>query len=252
MEILIFNNKKKLGQAAGETAARVIRKAIRRRGAANLILATGVSQFDTLQTLVSSKNINWAKVTLFHLDEYIGLSDTHPASFRNYLFNRFVKRVPPLRAVHFINGDAKDPREECRRLSKTIRNHPIDVALAGIGENAHLAFNDPPADFKTSVPYLIVKLDRACRKQQLGEGWFKSLDRVPRRAISMSISFLMKSRLLIVSVPDQRKAEAVRKTVEGPVSPSAPASILQKHPHCKLYLDHASASLTKAIKRLKK
>jgi len=180
---------------------------------------------------------------MFHLDEYIGLGMEHPASFRKYLKERFVDRVGSLKAYYFIDGDAAEPAAECRRLNELIRAHSIDVALVGIGENGHLAFNDPPADFETEEPYLVVDLDEKCRRQQLGEGWFPALEDVPRKAISMSIRQILKSQIIIVSVPDQRKAQAVKGALEGPVTNLCPSSILQRHPNCRIYLDLKSASL---------
>jgi glucosamine-6-phosphate deaminase len=241
MEIIIAQTKDELGEKAAHQGADFIRQAIQERGDANIILATGASQFEMLAHLVK-ENVDWSKVTAFHLDEYIGLPESHPASFRNYLKERFASKVP-LRAFHFVNGEAEDPQAECRRLGDIISAHPIDVAFVGIGENGHLAFNDPPADFETEEPYLVVELDEACRRQQLGEGWFASLDEVPRRAISMSIRQILKSQVIICSVPDLRKADAVKKAVEGPATPRVPASILQTHPRTFLYLDRDSASL---------
>ena len=177
---------------------------------------------------------------MFHLDEYIGLQDTHPASFRKYLKERFLAKVPPLKAVHLINGET-NPEAECIWLGDLITQHPIDVALVGIGENGHLAFNDPPADFDTEEPYIIVDLDDACRRQQYGEGWFKTVNDVPRQAISMSIKQILKSKHIICSVPDERKAEAVKNSVQQGVSNLFPASILQTHQHCTLFLDKGSA-----------
>jgi glucosamine-6-phosphate deaminase len=179
---------------------------------------------------------------MFHLDEYIGLPITHPASFRKYLQERFVSKIPSLQAVHLINGEA-NAEQECDRLNKIITQQPIDVALVGIGENGHLAFNDPPADFDTEQPYIIVTLDEQCRKQQLGEGWFNTFEDVPEQAISMSIRQIMKSKHIVCSVPDARKAMAVKNTVEQPVSNRYPASILQMHPACTLYLDQESVAL---------
>ena len=179
---------------------------------------------------------------MFHLDEYIGLPITANASFRKYLKERFIEKVPPLKAAHLINGEA-DADKECERLGDLIRKHPIDVALVGIGENGHLAFNDPPADFETEEPYIVVELDEACRKQQLGEGWFNTLEDVPQQAISMSIKQIMKSKYIICSVPDSRKAIAVKNTLTQPVSNFYPASILQLHPDCTFYLDQESASM---------
>jgi len=242
MERFIFKTKQQMGAAAAASAAQVIKQAIKSKKQANIILATGTSQFETLQNLVAADGIDWQKVTMFHLDEYIALPADHPASFRRFLKERFVDKVPGLAAVHFVNGDAKDPLQECRRIGAIIAEHPIDVALLGIGENGHLAFNDPPADFQTEQPYIIVELDEKCRKQQLGEGWFKTLEQVPRRAISMSIRQITKSACLIVSVPEKRKAEAVKNALEGLVTPTCPASILQRHKNCKVFMDEQAAS----------
>ncbi len=243
MNIMICENKQALGCAVAELGAQRIRNVIAAHGAARIIVATGVSQFEMLAHLTALPDIRWDKVTAFHLDEYIGLPITHGASFRKYLWQRFVSRLPlPLAAFHYIDGEG-DAQAECRRLSTLIRDAPVDVAFVGIGENGHLAFNDPPADFETEAPYIVVDLDAACRQQQFGEGWFPTLDAVPRQAISMSIRQIMKSRCIVASVPDARKAEAVRSSVQGSVTPQVPASILQQHPDCTLYLDPAAASL---------
>lgn len=246
MEKLIYKGRAELGRAAAKTAAGQIEKAIANKGRAGIVLATGASQFEVLAGLVAAEGIDWSKVSMFHLDEYIGLGGDHPAGFRKYLKQRFVDKVAPLGAVHFVNGDADKPERECERLGELISQQTIDVTLAGIGENGHLAFNDPPADFEMQQPYIVVALDEKCRRQQLGEGWFEKLDDVPARAISMSIRQILKSELLIVSVPDLRKASAVKATLEGPVTPNCPASILQEHPNCKLLLDEQSASLLSA------
>ena len=243
MKRAVYKTKGDMGAAAGSTAAGAIRRAIADKNQASIILATGASQFEMLEHLTSVDTIDWSKVTMFHLDEYIGLGPDHPASFRKYLRERFVDRVGRLKAVHFVNGDAKDPAAECRRLGDLIRAHPIDVACVGIGENSHLAFNDPPADFETEEPYLVVDLDERCRRQQLGEGWFDSFEAVPSQAISMSIQQILKSRRIVVTVPDRRKAEAVRNALEGPVTPRCPASILQQHENCLIFLDEPAASL---------
>ncbi len=242
MEKYIYKTKQEMGAAAGTHAAEAIKQAIEEKGRANVILATGTSQFETIKSLTGS-GIDFSKVTMFHLDEYIGLPADHPASFRKYLKERFVDKVPALKAVHFVEGDADNPQQECRRLGDIIAKNPIDAALIGIGENGHLAFNDPPADFETEEPYIIVELDERCRGQQLGEGWFETLEQVPRRAISMSIRQIMKSACLIVSVPEKRKAEAVKNALEGKITNMCPASILQKHPNCKIFLDADAASL---------
>ncbi|MEP7374282.1 MAG: glucosamine-6-phosphate deaminase [Chitinophagaceae bacterium] len=242
MNSKIKQSPSELGKAAGAAAAQLIREAIEVNGQANIIVATGTSQFETLNQLIAEKDIDWAKVVMFHLDEYIGLPVTHPASFRKYLQERFLSRLPALKESYLVNGEAEST-EECVRLGDLITQHPIDIALVGIGENGHLAFNDPPADFETEQPYIIVELDEACRKQQMGEGWFKSLEEVPRYAISMSVKQILKSKHIICSVPDIRKAMAVKNTIEQPVSNLYPASILQLHTHCDCYLDKSSASL---------
>jgi glucosamine-6-phosphate deaminase len=205
-----------------------------------VIAATGASQFEFLEALVVTPDIEWAKTVFFHLDEYVGLPETHPASFRRYLKERIVERVHP-GAFHFVAGDAPDPRAECRRVGEILGRHPIDVAFVGIGENGHLAFNDPPADFETVEPYLVVRLDEACRRQQMGEGWFARLEDVPAEAVSMSVRQILKSREILCIVPDQRKAEAVAACLEGPITPMHPASILQQHAHTTVYLDGAAA-----------
>lgn len=242
MEIIITNDPIELGKSAGKAAAELIRNTIANNGKANIILATGSSQFEALKQLVLEKDIDWSKVVMFHLDEYIGLPETSGASFRKYLKERFLNQVPALMSVYLVNGET-DPVEECNRLSTIIESNPIDVALVGIGENGHLAFNDPPADFDTKEPYIIVDLDEACRKQQFNEGWFKSVEDVPKKAISMSITQICKSKHIICSVPDVRKAKAVKDCLEEPVSNMFPASILQLHPNCSYYLDKHSASL---------
>jgi glucosamine-6-phosphate deaminase len=243
MKIHIHENPQELGQQAGTLAADLIRAAISEKGQANVILATGTSQFETLRQLVAAPDIDWSKVVLFHLDEYLGLPQTHPASFRKYLSERFLEQVPPLQAVFLINGEAPDAQQECQRLGTFIEKYPIDVALVGIGENGHLAFNDPPADFETEQPYLVVNLDEPCRQQQLGEGWFGSLAEVPAQAISMSVRQILKSKNIICSVPDARKALAVKNCLEQPVSNQYPASVLRTHAACWLFLDRQSAGL---------
>lgn len=243
MKIVQQPTRADLGPIAAAAGAQLVRDAIAARGTANIIVATGSSQFEMLDALAKAPDIRWDKVAAFHLDEYVGLPITHPASFRGYLWQRFASRLPvPLASFHYVNAET-DPAAECARLGEIIRRHPIDVAFIGIGENAHVAFNDPPADFETETPYLTVTLDEACRKQQLGEGWFPTLADVPTRAISMSVRQIMKSAAIVCTVPDERKADAVQKSVEGPVTPAVPASILQRHPNLTLYVDDAAASL---------
>jgi glucosamine-6-phosphate deaminase len=245
MNVRICATKEELGQQAANEGAEAIRQAIVANGEAFIILATGMSQFEMLNALVA-EDIAWDQVTAFHLDEYVGMPLTHPASFRRYLKERFEERIAtPLRAFHYIQGEG-DCAAECARLNALIADCPITVAFVGIGENGHLAFNDPPADFETEEPYIVVTLDEACRRQQLGEGWFPAFDDVPTQAISMSIRQIMKSKRIVCSVPDLRKARAVQATLEGPVTPQVPASIMQRHSAATLYLDPPSASLLKS------
>jgi len=243
MKTTIAKTKQESGAAAAVLGAKLIREAIRKNGRANIIVATGASQFEMIEKLTKEPRIDWTRVTAFHLDEYVGTPITHPASFRKYLWERFVSQLPlPLAAFHYINGEG-DAQAECQRVGGIIAKHPIDVCFAGIGENGHLAFNDPPADFKTTAPYLVVNLDEACRRQQMGEGWFKTLKQVPEKAISMSIRQIMKSKALVCTVPDQRKAQAVKDCLRGSVTPKHPASILQRHKATWCFLDQGSASL---------
>jgi len=232
-----------MGEAAGNNAALKIESALNDYHEANIILATGASQFHTLNTLVNYDIIDWSRVNVFHLDEYIGIGENHPASFRLYLKQRFLDKVGKVKDFQFINGNAENPQDECERLNRLIKPLEIHVALVGIGENGHLAFNDPPADFTIEDPYIIADLDKACRMQQVGEGWFDGLEDVPTQAISMTIKQIMKSKSIVCSVPDERKAEAVKACVLGEVSNLHPASILQNHKHCTIYLDQESAKL---------
>ena len=241
MDIRVFDSSSTLGRHAAADAATAILDAVEARGSARVIAATGASQFHFLEQLTATPGIPWEQVELFHLDEYLGLPATHPASFRRYLQERLIGPAGITR-THLIDGEG-DPELVCQMVGKAITTAPVDVAFIGIGENGHLAFNDPPADFETREPYLVVTLDDACRRQQVGEGWFPSIDRVPTRAISMSVQQILASRHLLCIVPDERKAVAVRNTVNGPVTPDVPASVLQTHPATTLYLDRASASL---------
>ena len=241
MNICIQENKEDNGREAALKGAYFINKVLDEKGHASIILATGASQFEMLNNLIEAE-IDWSKIEIFHLDEYIGIPVTHPASFRKYLKERFENRVKGLKAFHYVNGDAQDLDGEIKRLSNLISNTVIDVAFVGIGENGHLAFNDPPADFETESPYLVVDLDEKCRNQQFGEGWFPTLADVPQRAISMGIKQIMKSTHIINTVPDKRKADAVHDAVLGEVSNLCPASILQTHNSCYYYFDREAAS----------
>jgi glucosamine-6-phosphate deaminase len=238
----VFNDKASLGKAAAEQAATAIRKAITQHNRARVIAATGASQFEFLDALTKRPDIDWPEVEMFHLDEYIGLPMTHPASFRKILVERLV-RPTGIKKPHWLDGDAADPSEVVRIVGRELSSAPIAIAFLGIGENGHIAFNDPPADFKTEEPYIIVNLDEACRRQQVGEGWFADISQVPEQAISMSIRQILKAKELLVVVPDARKAQAVKACLEGEINPMAPASVLRAHHDTTVYLDTNSASL---------
>lgn len=242
LKVRIFPTREEMGAAAAQEAARLLRAAIEAKGRAVFVAATGASQFEFLEALTRIPSIEWAKTEMFHLDEYIGIPETHPASFRRYLRERLIERVHPGR-VYLIEGDAPDPERECERLGWLISAREIDVAFVGIGENGHLAFNDPPADFEIDRPYIIVELAEATRRQQVGEGWFSSLEEVPTKAISMSIRQIMKAKSIICTVPEARKAQAVKAALEGEISPEVPASILRKHRNAAIFLDKDAAQL---------
>lgn len=239
----MFPDKYCLAKAAAGRAATSIRQAIVERGRARVVAATGASQFEFLAELTKEPDLDWKNVELFHLDEYLNMAPTHPASFRKYLRERLIDKVGISR-VHFLDGQ-RDPGKVIAELTVQIRKAPIDVAFVGIGENGHLAFNDPPADFETDAAYIEVELDDSCRRQQLGEGWFKHLDDVPRRALSMTVRQILKANEIIAIVPDARKAQAVEKCIMGEISAMAPASILRTHPNAFVYLDKDSAALLK-------
>jgi glucosamine-6-phosphate deaminase len=245
IDVRCYADKNKSGAAAAAFGAKAIARAIGERGRATIVLATGASQFEMLAALVQAPSVDWSCVTAFHLDEYIGMSAKHPASFRGYLKERFCDRLPKLGAFHYIEGDAPDLSAEVARLNALIDRDPIDVMFAGIGENGHLAFNDPPADFDTATGFKIVQLDDRCRQQQFGEGWFKSFSDVPSQAISMTVKRIYSSRTIILTVPDSRKAEALHEVLEGPVTNLWPASILQRHADCHLFIDPPAAGKLK-------
>lgn len=241
MMIKCFDDKKEMARVAADQAASILRDTIQKQGKARLIAATGAAQFEFLEALTTLPAIDWKRVEMFHLDEYIGLPKTHPASFCRFLKERLIQKTGMVH-YHLLNGD-EDPAEVIRRTGEALQSEPIDVAFVGIGENGHLAFNDPPADFETEEPYIIVTLDEPCRRQQLGEGWFDSLADVPRRAISMSVRQILKTKQILCIVPDARKANAVKACFDGEISPLAPASILRTHPNTTVYLDKNSAAL---------
>jgi glucosamine-6-phosphate deaminase len=242
MLLRMFEDKPTLGRAAAEQAATAIRRAIVDRGAARIIAASAASQLEFLDALTSAAGIDWGKVEVFHLDEYIGLPITHPGSFRKMLTEQLVAKTG-INKYHLLQGDAADVPAALRDVGSQLASSPIDIAFLGIGENAHIAFNDPPADFKTEEPYIIVNLDEACRQQQVGEAWFSEISQVPKQAISMSARQILKSKEILAVVPDRRKARAVKACVEGEISPMAPASILRRHSNATIYLDTNSASL---------
>jgi glucosamine-6-phosphate deaminase len=242
MLLRVFKDKTMLGRAAAEQAANAIRGAIFEQGKARIIAATAASQFEFLDALTKEPGIDWNQVEAFHLDEYIGLPITHPGSFRKMLMEQLVNKTG-IKRYHLLEGDAPDPPAAIREVGKQLASAPIDIAFLGIGENGHIAFNDPPADFDTEEPYIIVNLDQACRQQQVGEAWFADVSQVPTRAISMSARQILKAREILAVVPDRRKAQAVKACFEGEISPMAPASILRRHPNGTVYLDTHSASL---------
>jgi glucosamine-6-phosphate deaminase len=240
MRVRTFLDRQTMSRAAARAAALAIRGAVDARGGARIVAATGASQLDFLEALTSAPDVRWRDVEMFHLDEYVGLPLEHPASFRKYLLDRLVARTAIPRC-HLLDAE-RDPEATARRVGAVLAERPADVAFVGIGENGHLAFNDPPADFVTEIPYIIVTLDEACRRQQVGEGWFASVADVPSQAVTMSIRQILKAREIIAVVPDARKAAAVAACLEGAVTPMAPASILRAHPNTTLYLDCDSAA----------
>ena len=242
MKINIYD--KETSKKAALKAAFILNQIIHQKGTATFIIATGISQLDFIEDLITECNVDWSKTKMFHLDEYIGIPETHPASFRKYLKDRFISRIDKLQKINLINGDTDNPQKECDRLNRLLKNETVDIAFVGVGENGHLAFNDPPAYFEIEDPFIVVNLTEQCRKQQLGEGWFNSLKDVPRQAISMSIKQIMKAKNIICTVPGERKAQAVRDCFEtDEISVNHPASILKKHKNCLVFLDQSSASL---------
>ena len=244
LSVKIYGQTKEMGAAAADYVTRKLKDAIEKKGRANLILATGASQFSFLEAL-QTKEIDWEKITVFHLDEYKGISESHPASFRKYLKERILNKVAP-KKIYFLNGDAANLQLEIKNYEEALKAHPIDIACIGIGENGHIAFNDPAvADFKDPKLVKVVELDEACRNQQLGEGWFPTFADVPKEAVTLTISAIMNCKAISCVVPDERKAQAVYNSLYGDISTSCPASILRTHPETVLFLDKASASLIK-------
>jgi glucosamine-6-phosphate deaminase len=243
MRINVCKNSKELGKDAARYVADLLNEAITTKGKARILLSTGASQFDTLSALVK-ENVCWKKVEMFHLDEYIGLPDTHIASFRKYLKERFINLVP-LKKAYLVDGEG-DVQKNIQKLTNEIRKEPIDVGLIGIGENAHIAFNDPPADFDTKESYIVVNLDDKCKMQQVREGWFPTENDVPMQAISMTVYQIMQCSAIVSCVPHKVKGEAIKQMVENDVTNKIPATIIKTHPNASLFLDEESAYLLKS------
>lgn len=244
MLVRIFPDKASLSLAAADQASRAIRRAISQKGTARIVAATAASQIDFLDALTRTPGIDWRAVEVFHLDEYIGLPITHPGSFRGMLLQQLISKTG-ITNYHLLDGDTGDPAAVAQRVGTQLASAPVDIEFLGIGENGHIAFNDPPADFQVEKPYIVVELDEACRRQQVGEAWFSDVSQVPRQALSMSVRQVLKAREVLAVVPDTRKAEAVKACFEGEVSPTAPASVLRNHPDATIYLDvHSAARLT--------
>jgi glucosamine-6-phosphate deaminase len=241
MKLHLEPDRRTMSAAAAEHAASSLRRVIQQSGQVRIVAATGASQLEFLQALTALKDVDWTRVELFHLDEYVGIPESHPASFRRYLRENLIDKTG-IRTYHFLDG-TRPVEDVIREVGRELTSRPIDVMFAGIGENGHLAFNDPPADFETTEPYILVNLDEACRRQQVGEGWFTRLEDVPTTAISMSIRQMMKADEMLVIVPDARKAIAVKASVQGDVTALVPASIIQTHPNVTLYLDQPAASM---------
>jgi glucosamine-6-phosphate deaminase len=240
LRVEIFGEKEEMGQDSASFVTEKLNMAIKERGCANLILGTGASQYPLINVLLT-KDIDWKKINLFHLDEYIGISDSHPASFRNFLKERVADKVNP-KNVYYLKGDAKDIDAEIKRYEKLLKDNPVDVACIGIGENGHIAFNDPAvADFNDPEYLKVVEMDDACKKQQVGEGWFLTLNHVPERAVTLTITAIMDCKVLCCTVPDERKSKAAYNALYGPISISCPASVLRKHNNAVLFLDRFAA-----------
>jgi len=245
MELHVLETPKELGRKAATKAAAMINEAITENGGARILLSTGASQFDTISHL-RKMGIDWSKVEMFHLDEYIGVESTHPASFIKYLRERFIGDDIKLKCAHFING-LMDPKQAIADITAQIKKAPIDVALIGIGENSHIAFNDPPADFDTQEAFITVELDEACKQQQVREKWFATIDDVPKTAITITAHQIMQSKVIISAVPYSQKANAVKATLTSEITNQIPATILKSHPNWTLYLDKDSAALAFAL-----
>ncbi|MBP5225111.1 MAG: 6-phosphogluconolactonase [Lachnospiraceae bacterium] len=242
MRIIVSPDASSLGRQAAALAAEKINAAVSERGTARIVLSTGASQFTTLEALIR-QDVDWTRVEMYHLDEYAGLPVTHPASFRRYLQERFISKVK-LKDVHLVDGTAAG----IETLTASLRQTPVDLGLIGIGENAHIAFNDPPADLETQEAYIFVDLNDACKRQQVREGWFGNTDEVPKQAVSMTVREILKCRAIISAVPFAVKADAVRKTLYEDRTPDVPATVLKSHPDFTLFVDEASFSAVDPVK----
>ncbi|MGB9678375.1 MAG: glucosamine-6-phosphate deaminase [Thermoanaerobacteraceae bacterium] len=240
MDIRIFKDAEELGKAAAQLSEKIINKAIQEKGYARIVLSTGLSQITLLNNLIKAK-IDWNKVIMFHLDEYIGIDENHPASFRRYLKEKFVNKVT-LKEVYFVKGE-NDINQQIAELSKAIKKEPIDLGFIGIGENGHIGFNDPPANFETKDSFIVVNLDNRCKQQQVNEGWFENIEDVPKQAITMSVYQILQCKTIISCVPYKVKAESIKNVIENDVTPIIPATILKSHDDFYLFLDEDSASL---------
>lgn len=237
--VTIADNPQELGKSAAAKIAALLNEAIASQGEARIILSTGASQFETMEALIES-DVDWSKVEMFHLDEYVDLPESHPASFRKYLKERFVSKIS-LKAAHFVNGEG-DVAANIAALGVELKKKPVDVGVIGIGENGHIAFNDPPADFETDEPYKIVLLDDRCKQQQVGEGWFRPPADVPVKAITMAPRQILSCKHIVSAVPHAVKAEAVYNTITKSLDPMVPATLLKTHPDWNLFIDRESAS----------
>jgi glucosamine-6-phosphate deaminase len=242
MQVAIYDTTEKMAEAAAATAAEELSRCIAEKGRATFMAATGTSQLRFLEALTGQSHVDWTKTEMYHLDEYVGLPESHPASFRGYLRERLLNIVHP-GIAHLIDGNAPDAWKECARLEQLVPTDGIDVAFVGIGENAHLAFNDPPADFANDAVFTVVALPETCRAQQVHEGWFKAIEDVPDKAITVTIQGILRAKSIICVVPEARKADAVRCALTGPVTPACPASVLREHPRASVFLDADAASL---------
>ncbi len=240
--VSVYSTNQEMGSAAAQVAAATIRNAVREKGLAHIIIATGNSQLTFLTALREMPEIDWSRVNIFHMDEYVGIDPNHPASFPQFLHHHFLSYIKP-KAFYPVPGQARDLDKACREYEQLLRAHPADLCALGFGENGHLAFNDPPfADFNDPVWVKVVKLDEVSRRQQVGEGHFARLDQVPTHAITLTIPALLSAKRILALVPEARKADAVVRALRGPITIDCPGSIMRKTAHAHLFLDRDSAA----------